>query len=504
MNITLLEPPRKPAPERSNDIANTTLSSCLNSGYAAAVLEQAGHHVRIIEAYMEGMDWGDIERNISWNPPEILGIHLVYNWEDNHDLYRFLKKIKQEFGTPYIVAYGYYPTFDAREILNTCPWIDYILCGEIERTFVDLAERPDDPEFVQGLAYRDEFAKKGVRLSSGKIVEDLDSLPFPVRSASSMPGGEANILGSRGCYGNCTFCYINPYYGIFGANGTPVGRWRPRSPQNIAAEIDQIIADTGIRYFYFTDPNFYGPGKKGRTRVIELAKLLEERNIQFGIEARANDIEPESIAALKKAGLKDILVGLESGRDESLARLGKKTSVKDNENALRILRDAGIEPSVGFIMFEPDSTLGDLQVNFEFLKRNHLLDHLETAVNVLYHHQIILAGSPSYQELRDQGKLILSDHSEYEAETRYENPLTAAMAETMRQITNHVFEYMKETWQLSAQGDPETKEVYARISAILTDAFGEAMEILDHKGTAALENSGFVQQTMKKIDAVTA
>ena len=36
--ILLLEHPRTPGEDRQNDIANTTLSSCLNSGYLAAVL----------------------------------------------------------------------------------------------------------------------------------------------------------------------------------------------------------------------------------------------------------------------------------------------------------------------------------------------------------------------------------------------------------------------------------------------------------------------------------
>ena len=102
------------------------------------------------------------------------------------------------------------------------------------------------------------------------------------------------------------------------------------------------MQQTDIRYFYFMDPNFYGPGRAGKERVLKLARLLKERQIHFGIEARANDIEAETIKALTDAGLKHILIGLESGRDESLKRLNKLTSVSDNEKALRILRKYGI------------------------------------------------------------------------------------------------------------------------------------------------------------------
>ncbi|MEG2898076.1 MAG: radical SAM protein, partial [Eubacterium sp.] len=254
-------------------------------------------------------------------------------------------------------------------------------------------------------------------------------------------------------------------------------------PENIISEIDQIIAQTDYRYFYFTDPNFYGPGKAGKERVLKLAKMLGERHIRFGIEARANDIEPETTEALVKAGLQNILVGLESGKNESLKRLNKYTTVEDNENALRVLRAAGIEPSVGFIMFEPDSTLDDLKINLDFLKRNHLLDTLEISVNVLYHHQIILAGSSSYHDLLAAGRLNISEQSTYEANTDYVNPQVAVMAKMMRDITNHIFDYMKNTWQLSADKDPKIIKQYNSINTLLVDAFESALNLL---GTSLL------------------
>lgn len=82
---------------------------------------------------------------------------------------------------------------------------------------------------------------------------------------------EVNLLGSRGCYGGCTFCSINPFYG----QGSG---WRSRSPENIIAEIDGIISERGIRDFYFTDPSFFGPGKRGQDRAYQ---LTEERIDSF-------------------------------------------------------------------------------------------------------------------------------------------------------------------------------------------------------------------------------
>lgn len=471
--ILLLEHPRTPGDDRQNDIANTTLSSCLNSGYLAAVLLEKGYQPAIVEGYMERLDYNTIESRIADHKPEVLAIHLVYNWEDNHNLYAFISKIKAKYNIGHVTVYGYYPTFAYEEILARCPEIDTCMLGENEITITRLMETLPNYEGLLGLAYR---SPKGITASKGELIRDLDSLPFPIRKATSYPGGEVNIFGSRGCYGGCTFCYINPYYG---AEEMHCAKWRGRSPENIIAEIDQIIAETNYRYFYFTDPNFYGPGKAGKERVLKLAALLKERHIRFGIEARANDIEPETTKALVDAGLQHILVGLESGKNESLKRLNKLTTVADNENALAVLRQAGIEPSVGFIMFEPDSTIDDLKINLDFLKRNKLLKTLEISVNVLYHHQIILAGSSSYHDLLAAGRLNISDHSTYEANTDYLNANVATLAKMMRDITNHIFDYMKDTWQLSAKGDPDTVAKYTQINALLVNRFESALALLD-------------------------
>ncbi|MGN0193928.1 MAG: B12-binding domain-containing radical SAM protein, partial [Pseudoramibacter sp.] len=180
--------------------------------------------------------------------------------------------------------------------------------------------------------------------------------------------------------------------------------------------------------------------------------------------------------ALVDAGMTDILVGLESGRQDVLDRLGKHTTVAQNEKALKILRAHSIEPNVGFIMFEPDSTFDDLRENFAFLKRNHLLDRLEISVNVLYHHQIILAGSASYFALQKEGRLHISEHSVYEATTDYIHPDVSAFAAFMRRITNHIFDWSAGTWAAAAAGEPEARAAFSRVNAVLVGWFKAVLD----------------------------
>jgi radical SAM superfamily enzyme YgiQ (UPF0313 family) len=492
MKVLLLEHPRSFGEERCNDIANAPLSACLNTGYIGGVLASENIDVTIVDSYLDQLDYKSIEAEIAKFSPTILGIHLVYHWEDNQTLYQFITDIKEKYNIAYVTVYGFYPTFSYEEILKRCPAINSALLGENELTFLELVKNfPND--HLKGIAYYD---NSKLIASKGDLIMDLDSLPYPMRSKGAYSFGEINISGSRGCYGGCTFCYINPFY------GNNKRKWRGRSPENIIEEIDMLMEKTDIRYFYFMDPNFYGPGRSGKERILKLAALLKKRNITFGIEARTNDIEEETIKALVDAGLRNILIGLESGRNEALKRLNKLTTVEDNENALRVLRKYNIEPNVGFIMFEPDSDLSDLQINYDFLKRNDLLKKLEISVNVLYHHMIILQGSPSYGMLQAQGRLNISKHSTYEADTDYINPNVSQLASMMRDITNHIFTYMKDTWSLSFNGDPVILDKYQQINTLLTTAFYDLLNLEKEKILSVDTRDHFVLNFNKKIDAI--
>lgn len=493
MKVVLLEHPRSITMERCNDIANTPLSSCLLTGYAGAVLAKEGHEVGIIEGYLDRLSWDSIHETIRTANPDILGVHMVYHWKGDEVLYRFLGELRKEGLAPLIIAYGFYPTISHAQILHDCSSIDAVVVGEPEVPLAGLARYHQGqgiPQRIPGIAARS--GSGDVVLIPQKPVADLDSIPFPLRTEALYRIGEVNILGSRGCYGRCTFCYINTFYG----KGMP---WRFRSPENIIAEIDAIIRERGARDFYFTDPNFFGPGQRGQERAMKIAELLKPRNILFGIEGRVNDIRDETIEALVKAGLRHILIGLESGRNKALQRMNKMTTVAENEEALRILRKHGIEPNVGFIMFEPDSTIEDLRTNFEFLKRNDLLKNLPVTANVLYHHQIILGGTDAYYELKRQGRLEVSPSSAHEGTTYFYNAAVAELAAIMREITNFLFSVMDGIWSGKTISPPGSQEKYPAVNQMLVDVFEQSLSTLEQGGRFSSEATALVLSQSREM-----
>jgi radical SAM superfamily enzyme YgiQ (UPF0313 family) len=118
------------------------------------------------------------------------------------------------------------------------------------------------------------------------------------------------------------------------------------------------LAVRTLSEIYFADPNFIGPGKKGRERSLTLAGLICPLNITFGMETRPDDLTPEILEKLTESGLTSLFLGIESGSGAMLKQLKKSVSCDVAENAIRLCRQAGIEPEIGFLMFVADSTLG--------------------------------------------------------------------------------------------------------------------------------------------------
>jgi hypothetical protein len=390
MTILVLEHPRVPSTPHFNDIANTPLWSCVLAGYVHASLRQAGLKPAFLDANEEGLDFSQTTARILKINPDLLTINGVYFWEHSALLFEMLTDLRQANYTGHINLFGFFPTLHHRRILQeNC--IDSIAVGECEQTIVELAQNlSSSTEGIMGLATANHL------FTPRKQTKNLDAIPFPHRTKTQLKQ-TISILASRGCYNHCSFCPIPSFY-----NDGPL--WRGRSVANIMEEII-ALAKEGCLEFYFIDPNFIGPGKAGRQRILELLNQLRPLKIHFGMETRATDLDDELMGELVQAGLTSLLIGVESGSGSGLADFGKNESVQDSERAIGICRRAGVEPEIGFLMFTPDSSKQSLLDNLDFLTRNKLLDRLDRTANLLCHSQIIMAGTTGYSQYQKRGIL---------------------------------------------------------------------------------------------------
>lgn len=184
--------------------------------------------------------------------------------------------------------------------------------------------------------------------------------------------GLVRMETSRGCpWNKCSFC-IMPWR-FCGS------KWRAFSNEKIENEINEII-EGGANQVYFTDEDFIG----NYQHIVDLCDIITRckqkyhRNVSFGGSTSVmtllnlgNNLEP-CLLMMQNAGVNRFFIGIESGSESQLTRYKKGVTVDMNERIIRILRQYKFEIDYGFIMFDAETNLEELEENLEFLDRTGL------------------------------------------------------------------------------------------------------------------------------------
>ncbi|GHE29876.1 hypothetical protein GCM10017673_35820 [Streptosporangium violaceochromogenes] len=373
-------------------------------GYLAGALGRHGFASTTINAELLGIGPEEVAARLLERP----GIRLVGISAKSQRTYRAARRIarllKAGRADVHITLGGVFPSAADEQILGDCAEIDSIVRGEGEFAIVELAARLSQGlplDRMRGLTLR--AGGRIVRTPERPRIRDLDALAFPARDDLERMLGDggrgstsAYLVASRGCYAACTFCSIHQIYGDHN-----VVR---RSPESIADEMKSIIDRYGVRRFSFVDDLFIMPSPSGIRWVHEFCDLLTERrlDVNFYAEMRADTIERSLVKRLIDVGLHRLFIGAESGVDSVLVRWDKGTTVADNDNALRELREIGLAPhqiNFGYIMFDPEMTFAELKEQYHWIKNSGYakVQHLQNKMNIYW-------GTPHYRRMIEQGR----------------------------------------------------------------------------------------------------
>ncbi len=182
---------------------------------------------------------------------------------------------------------------------------------------------------------------------------DLDDLPYPDwnsvisnNNESMLFGSEKSlpILATRGCPYSCFKYCVYPLQ-----QGRKI---RQRDTKKIVDEMEYWNKKFEVKSFTFRDPVF----SINKKHTIEFCEELIKRNlkIRFVIETHLRILDSELIQMLKKAGLKGVIVGVESGDEQVLKNAERFTIKKDAQlEKIRELEKNKILVSAMFIIGFP-------------------------------------------------------------------------------------------------------------------------------------------------------
>lgn len=211
---------------------------------------------------------------------------------------------------------------------------DVLVAGDGEDAIFH-ALMPDAPKLIDG-----DDAASALFLTN----ERYDALPLPARHLVDVDSYHYEIEGHRaihliaqlGCSYGCAFCG--------GRNSAMLRRIRTRSTQNIVSEIRHLHEAHG-----FTGFNFFDDELNINKSMVALMDEIYELQVELGVEFRlrgfikSNLFTDEQAAAMHRAGFRWILVGFESGSDRILENIQKKATKAQNSECMAIARRHGLK-----------------------------------------------------------------------------------------------------------------------------------------------------------------
>ncbi len=348
--------------------------------YCVGVLMKEGIEVSILDQAVQRFSKRQTLNWVKKEDPDILGFSILNS--SAGEALKIAEQAKLENPNLTIVFGNYHATFNADRILNRYPFVDVIVRGEGEYTCLELAkclEKDGDLREVEGITFR----KNGKVVSSPDrpLIKDVDALPFPDRNlmqaeySSTIYGVKvatkkfSTIVSSRGCPFRCIFC---------GCRKFARGIWRPRSVDNIVAELE-FLQSQGYEQFLFVDDNF----TLNQKRVAKFCqKLIKEGlDIEWFCDSRVDNCHYDVFRQMVKAGCKILYFGVESANQRILDYYRKGITPDDSRSAIQKARKAGIDVIVGsFILGAPDETKKEIENTLQFA---HELDIDVPQLNIL-------------------------------------------------------------------------------------------------------------------------
>jgi radical SAM superfamily enzyme YgiQ (UPF0313 family) len=303
----------------------------------------------------------------------------------------------REQGLPVVMG-GAHPSFLPQESLEHA---DYVICGEGDEALselVDAIQNDGNLAEVKNLCYRDGDT---VRQNPWRpFLGDLDSLPIP--NYNLIHGwkprnrrGVVSIATSRGCPFNCTFCSVILLFGR---------KHRVTSIDRVIEEIRQNGLQS--RHIFFCDDNFTADRK--RTKMLCERIIAEGLKIEWSAQVRVESAKDEELLALMaRSGCYIVFVGLESINPATLKAYNKSQTVEGIRDCIVNFHRFGIKVHGMFVFGSEEDHFQVIRDTVKF-SRQLDLDSLQYLVLTP------LPGTPFYEEIEAQNRIICRDWSQYD------------------------------------------------------------------------------------------
>ncbi len=432
MQVTFVNPPYPAGSHRHPPFIP------LGIGYLAAVLEQSGYDVNVIDCQALKLTLSEVENELRKRQPDVIGLTsttLTYKSALN-----IIKVAKKALPNCLTVLGGSHVTFWDDNALQECPQLDVVVRKEGENTLLELVQRLEEGKSfhdVVGTTCRKDG--KIVKNPDRPYIENLDELPypavhlFPIEQFNKYGNIIFPVMTSRGCVFWCDFCTAVRMFGK---------KYRMRSPKKVVDELEYLHRKYGEEQYTFYDDAF--TVNQARTEEICNEILRRGLKIKWDCETRVDMVSKDLLLKMREAGCIAIWFGVEAGSQKIRDAMGKGISTQQTLNAFKWAQEAGLIAVASIILGFPGETK---ETAWESVKLLEKINPDEIGIYIATPYP----GTPMYDYVTKMGWLKIHDFNKYDTATpTFESP-TMSMEE-LREIHDkaHQSFYLRPTYVIRA------------------------------------------------------
>ncbi len=325
--------------------------------YLSSHLRARGFDVEIYDSTFGSRE--ELLRTIATERPRVVGIYGNLMTRRNVVA---IAEVARDAGCRVVIG-GPEPANYADQFLSA--GADAIVNGEGEVSLEALL-RSKDWVGVPGIQYRADDGSVA-KNAPAPLIADLDAQPWPDRERIDIPQylrawrerhgrGSVSVITARGCPYHCRWCS----HSVYGKTH------RRRSAAAVAEEVAWIVERYSPEMLWMADDVFtIHPGW-----IEKYAEEMKRRGLRVPFECitRADRMNPRMARTLKDLGCFRVWIGSESGSQRILDAMQRGVRVEQVREAVRLLRDQGIETGMFLMWGYEGEDLSDIEATVEHVK----------------------------------------------------------------------------------------------------------------------------------------
>lgn len=353
----------------------------LGLAMVSAVAEEEGHDVRVLDMLNGALSYTDLERELSKRKYSMV---LAGGFAMQVASMREIVQRVRRFSPGTKVLLGGVGVSDIPEIALEYTGADAVCIHEAEMILPAILRAVQEGRSFEdcfGIVFRS--GEQIVRRPGGSQAEKLDELPYPAYHLFDIDGiaprshngwgasKSIHLQTSRGCPFRCTFC-INSllndkeykkasFGGDLGGSKKPL---RHRSPESIVKEIQFLRDRYGITDFHFADEEFI----THTDHLVNMCAALKKANVTWSTSGRADWVSEMKLTAMKEAGCRYVIFGIESGSQKMIDMMAKSAKVTRVAQGILACYKVGMRFIPNFMIGHPGETRDTIRESAAFCK----------------------------------------------------------------------------------------------------------------------------------------